>query len=109
MRKTVFTRATFGLLTTITAFPASADPPARGGCQAFGGNVATLGQKLGSAFGATASGVATSGPQTFPTLRSLLRAGAVLPLSGPPTVGPGAGATLVERSASGWDSGSAGA
>jgi hypothetical protein len=41
---------------------------AQGGCQAFGGNVAGLATLLGPVFGATASGVASSGPQAFPTL-----------------------------------------
>ncbi len=38
------------------------------GCRAFGTNVASLATNLGPAFGATASGVASSGPQAFPTL-----------------------------------------
>ena len=52
----------------LVAGPAAADPVADGGCRAFGANVATLGQDLGPAFGATASGVAQLFPQSFPTL-----------------------------------------
>ena len=68
MRKTVVTASAAGVLTVLLAAPASAAPPTGGGCQAFGANVASLGQSLGGQFGATAAGVATSGPQAFPTL-----------------------------------------
>ena len=44
----------------------AADPPSRGGCKAFGQNVASLGRDLGPLFGETASGVAKSGPGAFP-------------------------------------------
>lgn len=40
----------------------------RGGCAAFGGNVAMLATALGPAFGETASSVATFGPGAFPAL-----------------------------------------
>lgn len=60
--------AAAGMLTTlIAAAPASAEPPTPGGCAAFGENVAMLATTLGPAFGATASGVASSGKQAFPT------------------------------------------
>ena len=56
-----------GLLLALTAASsASADPPTPGGCQAFGQNVAGLATTLGATFGATASGVASSGPAVFP-------------------------------------------
>jgi hypothetical protein len=47
---------------------AAAQAPAHGSCAAFGGNVARLATTLGPLFGATASGVASSGPAAFPTL-----------------------------------------
>jgi hypothetical protein len=46
---------------------AAAQAPAHGSCSAFGGNVAGLATTLGPVFGATASGVASSGPAAFPT------------------------------------------
>lgn len=67
MRKAILTAAAVGLLTNVAAAPASAEPPTKGGCQDFGANVASLGRTLGGQFGATASGVASSGPQAFPT------------------------------------------
>lgn len=59
--------AAVGLLTAFASAPASAEPVTEGGCQDFGANVAFLGQTLGGQFGAIASGVASSGPQAFPT------------------------------------------
>ena len=46
------------------AAPAAGQPPTTppGGCQAFGQNVAGLAQGLGGAFGAAASGAASSEP-----------------------------------------------
>ena len=46
------------------AAPAQGQPPSQppGGCKAFGQNVAGLAQGLGSAFGAAASGAASSQP-----------------------------------------------
>ena len=46
------------------AAPAAGQPPTTpsGGCQAFGQNVAGLAQGLGGAFGAAASGAASSQP-----------------------------------------------
>ncbi|SHF78569.1 hypothetical protein [Geodermatophilus nigrescens] len=55
---------TAGLLALAPGVAAAAP----GGCQAFGANVSTLAQALGSQFGATASGVASSAPGAFPTL-----------------------------------------
>lgn len=46
--------------------PATAAEAAPGGCKAFGENVAGLAIGLGAEFGATASSVASSGPQAFP-------------------------------------------
>jgi hypothetical protein len=68
MRKTVFTLAVAGSMLTLLALPASAEPRTQGGCQAFGRQVALLGQTLDREFGATASGVARSGPQALPTV-----------------------------------------
>jgi hypothetical protein len=67
MRRTVFMVAAAGSMLTLLALPASAEPRTQGGCQAFGRQVALLGQTLGRDFGATASGVASSGPQALPT------------------------------------------
>jgi hypothetical protein len=47
---------------------AAAQAPEHGSCAAFGANVADLATALGPLFGATASGVASSGPAAFPTL-----------------------------------------
>ena len=46
------------------AAPAAGQPPAQppGGCEAFGQNVAGLAEGLGGAFGAAASGAASSEP-----------------------------------------------
>ena len=55
-----------GLLAVAPMATASAAPTS-GGCRAFGQNVAGLATTLGPAFGATASGVASSGPRAFPT------------------------------------------
>ena len=52
----------------VTSPVAAAQAPAHGSCAAFGGNVAGLATTLGPVFGATASGVASSGPAAFPTL-----------------------------------------
>jgi hypothetical protein len=52
----------------LTPTAAAAQAPAHGSCAAFGANVAGLARTLGPAFGATASGVASSGPAAFPTL-----------------------------------------
>ena len=52
----------------LTSPAAAAQAPAHGSCAAFGGNVASLATTLGPVFGATASGVASSGPAAFPTL-----------------------------------------
>jgi hypothetical protein len=52
----------------LSVAPAWADPPAPGGCRAFGQNVAGLATTLGGAFGQIASGVASSGPGAFPTM-----------------------------------------
>ena len=55
----------------LLAAPASGSPAPdgdRGGCAAFGANVASLATTLGGDFGATAASVATSGPRAFPTL-----------------------------------------
>jgi hypothetical protein len=41
--------------------------PDTSGCQAFGAFVASLATTLGPVFGETASSVATSAPQAFPT------------------------------------------
>ena len=46
----------------LTSPAADAQAPEHGSCAAFGGNVAGLATSLGPIFGATASGVATSGP-----------------------------------------------
>ena len=46
---------------------AAAQAPEHGSCAPFGGNVAGLATTLGPLFGATASGVASSGPAAFPT------------------------------------------
>lgn len=54
------------LLSTFAASPAPAEAPTGGGCQDFGNFVAFLGTELGSEFGATASGVATTGSAVFP-------------------------------------------
>jgi hypothetical protein len=62
------------LLTLAVAALAVATPVASGqapehrSCAAFGANVAGLATTLGSVFGSTASGVASSAPRAFPTL-----------------------------------------
>ena len=63
MRSKVFVIAVFAGTLACTA-PAAAGSPSRpsGGCQAFGVNVAALGQALGGDFGAAASGAAGSQP-----------------------------------------------
>ena len=68
MRLTRMVAAGIGIVTAVVlAPPAEAAAPAGGGCAAFGANVADLATTLGPVFGATASGVATSGPAAFPT------------------------------------------
>jgi hypothetical protein len=52
----------------LTSPVAAAQAPEHGSCAAFGGNVGGLATTLGPLFGATASGVASSGPAAFPTL-----------------------------------------
>ena len=52
----------------LTPSVAAAQAPEHGSCAAFGSNVAGLATTLGPLFGATASGVASSGPAAFPTL-----------------------------------------
>lgn len=67
MRRIVVVAAFLSMLAA--AGPANAtdhEPP--GGCAAFGANVATLATTLRSDFGATASSVASSQPQAFPTV-----------------------------------------
>lgn len=66
MRRTAAAVLTLALAGVALAGPAHAAPPTPGGCQAFGRNVASLAKNLGPAFGATASGVAKSGPGAFP-------------------------------------------
>jgi hypothetical protein len=67
MRKSmVAAAAVLGLLVAMLSGPIPAS--ARGGCRAFGQNVAGLAQLLGPDFGATASGVASSDPGAFPEL-----------------------------------------
>ena len=63
MRTKLLTVAVFVGALAATA-PATAQPPTTpsGGCQAFGQNVAGLAQGLGGAFGAAASGAASSQP-----------------------------------------------
>src|SRR3954454_13074603 len=56
-----------GALTAPTAGLAQPTEHPGGACQAFGANVAGLAGTLGPAFGAAASGVATSGPGNFVT------------------------------------------
>ena len=56
---------TAGLLALAPGVASAAPGP--GGCKAFGQNVSTLASTLGADFGATASGVASSGPKAFPT------------------------------------------
>ncbi len=68
MRTAILTIAGVGAALGLSA-PASAQPePGHASCAEFGGNVAFLATSLGPAFGATASGVASSGPKAFPTL-----------------------------------------
>ncbi|MGY1725681.1 hypothetical protein ACI79J_01790 [Geodermatophilus sp. SYSU D01062] len=64
-RAVVVITGTIGLAVLSPGAVASATP---GGCQAFGQNVAGLAQLLGSVFGATASGVASSAPGAFRAL-----------------------------------------
>jgi hypothetical protein len=52
----------------VAAPEAAGQAPEHGGCAAFGANVAGLATALGPIFGATASGVASSAPEAFPTL-----------------------------------------
>jgi hypothetical protein len=52
----------------LTSPVAAAQAPEHGSCAAFGDNVAQLATTLGPLFGATASGVASSGPAAFPTV-----------------------------------------
>jgi hypothetical protein len=52
----------------LTSPVAAAQAPHHSSCAAFGSNVAGLATTLGPVFGATASGVASSGPAAFPTL-----------------------------------------
>ena len=52
----------------LTSPVAAAQAPEHGSWAAFGSNVAGLATTLGPLFGATASGVASSGPAAFPTL-----------------------------------------
>jgi len=66
-RRTLLVLAAAAGLVVAPAATASAAPPVTGGCHAFGAHVAGLATSLGPVFGATASGVASSGPQAFPT------------------------------------------
>jgi hypothetical protein len=59
--------AASGVLALPAAVHAAPPVPPHSSCAEFGGNVAGLAQTLGSAFGATASTVAGSGPRAFPT------------------------------------------
>jgi hypothetical protein len=63
MRSKLLIAAVFAGTLAWTA-PAAAEPPTRpsGGCQAFGENVAALGQALGGDFGAAASTAARLEP-----------------------------------------------
>jgi len=67
MRRLLVTCSGCAAALALSAPAAYADPPApHGSCAAFGANVATLATTLGSVFGATASGVASSAPGAFP-------------------------------------------
>lgn len=65
--RTISTISAVGAI-LLTAPGAAAQAPEHGSCAEFGGNVAGLATTLGPIFGATASGVASSGPAAFPTL-----------------------------------------
>jgi hypothetical protein len=68
MRTAILTIAGVGAALGLGAAQASAQPePGHSSCAAFGDNVAFLATSLGPVFGATASGVASSGPKAFPT------------------------------------------
>ena len=69
MRRLLVTCAAGTAAVVLSAPAANAAPPAEhGSCAAFGANVSALATSLGPAFGATASGVASSAPGAFPTL-----------------------------------------
>ena len=66
--RTISTIVATGAVALTSPVAAAAQAPRHGSCAAFGANVADLATTLGPAFGATASGVASSGPAAFPTL-----------------------------------------
>ena len=69
MRTTLLTIATAAAALAFGAAEASGQPePGHASCAEFGANVASLATSLGPVFGATASTVASSGPQVFPTV-----------------------------------------
>ena len=65
--RTISTILAVGAVALLTSPVAVAQVPEHGSCAAFGSNVAGLATTLGPLFGATASGVASSGPAAFPT------------------------------------------
>ena len=68
MRRTVALAVVFLGTFTLSAPAQAVEEEAPSGCAAFGANVAGLATDLGPVFGETASGVASSAPQAFPTL-----------------------------------------
>ena len=68
MRTAILTIAGVGAALGFSAQASAQPEPGHASCAAFGENVAFLATSLGPAFGATASGVASSGPKAFPTL-----------------------------------------
>lgn len=68
MRTAILTIASVGAALGLSGQASAQPEPGHASCAEFGDNVAFLATSLGPVFGATASGVASSGPQAFPTV-----------------------------------------